>query len=161
MIRKSVPEDFDAVNSVYQKARSFMARCGIDQWQDGYPFEEDILSDINNSISYVLLDGGEIYATFVLVRGDDPDYAKIEDGEWKNSQPYFAIHRVASDGSRSGVFKRIFEFAKSKSGHLRIDTHRQNINMQRVLRANGFEYCGVIHLKDGSPRDAFEYTERK
>lgn len=159
MIRKSTFDDVPYINSIYEKARKYMADCGIDQWQNGYPAEADVLADIEAGISYVLEDETGIYGTFVFVGGEDPDYIIIKDGEWKNPEPYFAIHRVASDGSHRGVFTQIAEFAKSRCSHLRVDTHRDNMNMQRVIKANGFEYCGVIHLADGSPRVAFEYTQ--
>lgn len=160
MIRKSTLNDVPTIISIYEKARKYMAECGIDQWQNGYPAKSDVLADIETGISHVLEDENGIYGTFVLVEGEDPTYVNIEDGEWKNNSPYFAIHRVASDGSHRGVFTQIANFAKSKSGHLRVDTHKDNMNMQRAVKANGFEYCGVIHLLDGSPRVAFEFTEK-
>jgi predicted Rossmann fold flavoprotein len=36
------------------------------------------------------------------------------------------------------------------------DTHRDNQSMQRMQAKNGFEYCGIIYLKDGAERIAFE-----
>lgn len=161
MIRKGTIEDIDTICSIYDKARKYMAQCGIDQWQNGYPERSDVLNDVETGISHVLYDENRVYGAFVLVEGEDPTYLVIEDGEWKDSSPYFAIHRVASDGSHKGVFTQIADFAKSKSRHLRVDTHKDNMNMQRVVKANGFEYCGVIHLADGSPRIAFEFIKKQ
>jgi len=39
---------------------------------------------------------------------------------------------------------------------IKIDTHEQNISMQRLLDKNGFQYCGVIFVADQSPRVAYE-----
>ena len=39
---------------------------------------------------------------------------------------------------------------------IRIDTHRDNIPMQKMLNKNGFIYCGIIYLLDGKERFAFE-----
>ena len=39
---------------------------------------------------------------------------------------------------------------------IRVDTHRDNRTMQRLLRKNGFCYCGIIYLEDKSERLAFE-----
>ncbi len=160
MIRKSNLKDITTIISIYEKARKYMAECGIDQWQNGYPAESDVLNDIDTGISYVLEDENGIYGTFVLVAGEDPTYVRIEDGEWMDSSEYFAIHRVASDGSHRGVFTELSDFAKIKCRHLRVDTHRDNMNMQRAVKSNGFRYCGVIHLPDGSPRIAFEFTDK-
>lgn len=45
-----------------------------------------------------------------------------------------------------------------QAGHVRIDTHRDNKTMQHVILKNGFEYCGIIYLKNGEQRLAYEYT---
>lgn len=39
---------------------------------------------------------------------------------------------------------------------IRVDTHRDNISMQKMLLKNGFKYCGIIYLKDGSERLAYD-----
>jgi len=42
-------------------------------------------------------------------------------------------------------------------GHLRIDTHGDNVVMQRVLEGLGFTRCGIIYIEeDNDPRIAFE-----
>ena len=66
------------------------------------------------------------------------------------------IHRVAiADGYRgkgvSDILFRSFEkLAVSKGiSNLRIDTHEQNIPMQRVLARHGYAYCGTVMQNNG------------
>jgi RimJ/RimL family protein N-acetyltransferase len=39
---------------------------------------------------------------------------------------------------------------------IRVDTHKENKSMQKLLKKNGFTYCGIIYLVDGNERAAFE-----
>ena len=55
------------------------------------------------------------------------------------------------------MLHRIVQFAKERSGHLKIDTHADNLVMQNALSKEGFSRRGIIHLADGSPRIAYEY----
>ena len=48
------------------------------------------------------------------------------------------------------------EFYKSIQEAYQIDTHKDNIPMQRVLLRNGFVYCGIIHLENGDERIAYQ-----
>ena len=43
---------------------------------------------------------------------------------------------------------------------LRIDTHQDNAPMLYNIRKHGFEYCGVIHVGDGSERLAFQWMDK-
>ena len=43
--------------------------------------------------------------------------------------------------------------------NIRVDTHRDNAPMRRVIEENRFTCCGIIYLADGSPRLAFEWIE--
>ena len=44
-------------------------------------------------------------------------------------------------------------------GNLKIDTHRDNVVMQNMLKKNGFQSCGIIHVQDGSERLAYQKTK--
>lgn len=39
---------------------------------------------------------------------------------------------------------------------IKVDTHRDNLSMQALLKKNNFKYCGIIFLEDGAERIAFE-----
>ena len=93
-------------------------------------------------------------ATFII--GDDPTYQVI-DGAWLSDAPYAAIHRVAGDGLTRGVFHECVEYAKARWASLRIDTHRDNLPMQRHILREGFVYCGVIRTRDGTERLAYQW----
>ena len=43
--------------------------------------------------------------------------------------------------------------------NIRVDTHRDNHTMQHLVQKHGFQKCGVIYLKNGSPRLAYHYVE--
>ena len=101
----------------------------------------------------------EICAVFELNSDGDECYRRIE-GEWLSPLPYVAIHKVASSFRHRGMLHRIVQFAKERSGHLKIDTHADNLVMQNALSKEGFSRRGIIHLADGSPRIAYEYFAR-
>ena len=165
MIRKSTVADIAGLMPIFEEARGTIAALGIDQWQNGYPSEDVILADIKKEQSYLCEIEGGICGTFAVIDDGEPTYSKIYDGEWLtgNSDGYIAIHRVAiAVSSRgSGLSGKIIDcaadFARQKGRNsLRIDTHRGNAVMRRMLEKNGFSYCGVIYLTNGDERVAYE-----
>lgn len=44
--------------------------------------------------------------------------------------------------------------------NVRVDTHANNTTMQRLIEKSGFKKCGIIHVRDGSPRIAYHWTAR-
>lgn len=159
-IRKTRPEDLAEVMQIYAQAREFMARTGNPtQWGDGYPKEELIREDIAKGISYVAESDGTIETVFMYELGEDPVYRVIENGSWKNEEPYGVVHRIASRGEVKGAGSKCLQWGFEQCGNLRIDTHDDNLVMQHVLEKNGFERCGRIYLEDGSPRVAYQKTK--
>ncbi len=161
VIRKAVYKEIKAIEQIYDDARTFMRQSGnMKQWTGGYPAEADIRSDIDNGILYVAVDGGDIACVFCCMDTPEPTYEKIYEGKWKDDGPYRAVHRIAvsKDHHGKGAAGLCFDFALSFCGSVRIDTHRDNIPMQKTLIKNGFEYCGIIYLKNGDERLAYQKT---
>ena len=69
------------------------------------------------------------------------------------------MHRIAGDGSEKGIGAFCINWAFEQCGHLRIDTHGDNIVMQNLVKKLGFVHCGTIYVEeDNNPRLAFEKT---
>ena len=47
-------------------------------------------------------------------------------------------------------------FCEKKVPYLRADTHFDNHTMQHLLEKNSFERRGIIYLKNGDPRIAYQ-----
>ena len=157
MIRKAIESDLLEIKSIVDKARELMKSSGnVNQWVDGYPSNEVLLSDIRNGNAYLLLRENKAVAYFTMVDGPDPTYNLITKGSWLNDNSYGVLHRIASNGEVKGVFKEILLYASEHYSNIRIDTHHDNKIMQRLLEKNGFVYCGIIFLTDGSPRLAYQ-----
>ena len=156
MIRHAKREDLPAIRSILDGARIFMHRSGNPhQWIDGYPSDQIILKDIAEGNFYVEETEGRINGCFAFILGEEPTYARIQ-GAWLDNLPYGTIHRLASDGSQKGFTDRCVEFCSSKISNLRADTHRDNLTMQKALLRNGFRFCGIIRVANGSERLAYQ-----
>ncbi len=161
-IRKSNKEDIQSIMKLINQAQCYFKKNNIDQWQDGYPNEMQINKDINHNGSYVLEDNKVIASMYFAIE-DDINYTHIK-GEWiTNQQPYAVIHRIVVDENYKGnsFAKYLLDFAidECKIHHIksiRIDTHSDNISMQKFLKKNSFKFCGEITLENGNPRIAFE-----
>ena len=156
-IRKAQMRDIDEIMNIYASAREFMRASGNpNQWGDGYPSRELIKADIESGLSYIVEDEGEIIACFFFKVGEDPTYVRIYEGGWIGGGEYGVIHRIAVKYNGRGIIARVFEFCSEISRNIRIDTHRDNIPMQRALEKNGFTRCGIIYLPSRDERIAYQ-----
>ena len=165
-IRKTEARDLEALMPLFEEARATIAQLGIDQWQNGYPNRAVILADIDKSQSHCVLVDGEICGTFALISDGEPTYNEIFDGKWlagDGKEHYFAIHRVAISVKcrGKGISTEIISFCAEKARaagkiSLRIDTHKGNVVMRRMLEKHGFSHCGTIYLESGDERVAYE-----
>lgn len=156
MIRSAEHQDLSEIMKIFEKAREFMKRNGNpDQWTEGYPSEEIIINDIRGGNFYVEETNGKITGCFAFIVGNEPTYQHIE-GKWLSDKPYGTIHRLASTGEVKGLADRCFSFCQNIISNLRADTHENNRVMQRLLIRNGFRYCGVIRVANGSERLAYQ-----
>ena len=157
IIRKTNRNDLEGILVIYESARQYMLEQGNPkQWVDGYPDEKTVLVDIKNSHHFVCVDGNRLLGCFAFIEGDDPTYKEIIKGKWLDNNPYAVIHRMAVLEHGKGIGSICIEWCVSRYGNIRIDTHRDNIPMQRLLVKNGFQYCGVIYNRWGDERLAFQ-----
>lgn len=162
-IRAAHDTDFSRVMEIYAHAREFMASTGNPrQWGNtNWPPAELIQRDIEQGKSYVCEHDARIVGVFFYDCGKDiePTYAAIEGGSWIGDDDYGVVHRIASDGSVKGVGAHCINWAFEQCGHLRIDTHPDNVVMRNLLAKLGFSPCGTIYVEeDDDPRIAFEKT---
>ncbi len=127
MIRKAIESDLLEIKSIIDKARELMKSSGnINQWVDGYPSIDVLLSDIRSGNAYLLLRENKAVAYFAMIDGPEPTYNLITKGSWLNDDSYGVLHRVASNGEAKGVFKEILLYASEHYSNIRIDTHHDN-----------------------------------
>lgn len=157
MIKNASLNDLDTIMSMIEEGRKHIQSYNIPQWINGYPSRETIKEDIDNNRGYLLIDNNETIGYFVIIKYD-PCYDKI-DGKWLDDSPYIAVHRTVTKYFNKGLGSKMFDEIKNKYNHIRVDTHEGNISMNKCLLKNDFKYCGVIHLSDNSPRNAYEYIK--
>ena len=161
--RKSVEADISNIMNIIKQAQAYFKEQGINQWQNDYPNSEVIGEDIDNKYSYVLLKDKKILATAAISFDGEKTYEAIYEGKWISNNEYAVIHRIAVDNSYKGfglsseIIKNVEKLCLNNGVHsIKVDTHEENISMQKLLGKNQFKYCGIIYLEDGSKRIAFE-----
>lgn len=155
-IRLAVPLDLPFILPIYAHARTLMKATGNKtQWGNQFPPRTLLAQDIKQKQLYVLERQNRIYGVFAFIIGCDDTYQTI-DGAWLSDETYGTLHRVASDGTVTGIFNAIVSFCEQQITHLRIDTHKDNRIMRHLIEKNDFRFCGVIHVADGTPRLAYE-----
>ena len=156
-IRKTRPEDIEAIGEIYKHAKDFMRSQGnASQWNGDYPNAISATEDMNNGIGYVCEHEGEVVAVFAYDEAEEPTYKKIYDGKWLDNEKYAYIHRIAVKKQGLGIVGFCFAECFGRYPNLKIDTHRDNIPMQRALARAGFVYCGIIYLANGDERLAYQ-----
>ena len=163
---KAEAKHIDIILAMAEQATAQLKRLGVDQWQRGYPNREAWLKDIEKGAAWLAVEEGKVLGTMSFFTEPEEAYAKIE-GAWLADAPYASLHRVcvADESKGRGVAGKLFEHGftlarEHGAASVRIDTHRDNVPMNRAISKAGFTYCGVIRLiggeENGNERVAFE-----
>lgn len=165
--RPARPGDLDAMEVILASAKALLAPIG--QWNADYPAREDFEADMARGECFVLTCGGEAGGFFTLSARPEEGYAAITDGRWSSEEPYAVIHRcaVAERWRGSGLADFMAEawarLARERGlGWLRVDTHRKNKAMQRLIRRHGFQYRGnvLVDVPEGQDPRRVAYEKR-
>lgn len=147
---------------IVAQAQERLRALGIDQWQDGYPTAGVFLQDMAAGNGYVAEIGSQTVAAATVSFDGEPTYRTISDGAWPDDTPYAVIHRLAVGqevlrrGIATGIIRHAEELCLRRGIYsIRIDTHRDNTAMRRLLDRCGFTRCGRIRLDSGADREAY------
>lgn len=167
-IRVAIMEDIDRVLDVYAEAREYMAQNGnAEQWGKNYPPKSLIEDDISKGKCYIVEDinsdgGRSIQGVFYFAIERDVSYDIIEEGQWRNNRPYAVVHRIAVGAlaHNKGLAGQCISYAVNRCREvgiydLRMDTHKDNIPMQRFLEKCDFRRCGKVYVENDSERLAY------
>lgn len=161
--RRAAKEDIPAVLQIIEEARESLRALGIDQWQSGYPNEETIRADIAAGTSFVAVWDGKAAGTVSVSFGGEETYREITGGAWPDGGNYAVVHRLAVGKPCRRLSIAAFLLEKTEAmcrsrgvPSIRVDTHEGNRPMRGFLAKNGFRRCGVIFLKDGGRRLAYQ-----
>ena len=153
--------DIDASYELILQAQAFLKRCGVDQWQKGYPNRDNIVTDIQAGKGVLFVDNNTIVGYACVDFDGEPAYDELK-GKWLDQQPYAVIHRMAvSDqykgkGIAKAFFLAIEPFVKERGiSSIRVDTDEDNEIMKHLLDVTGYTFCGDIWF-DNSPKIAYQ-----
>lgn len=155
-IRKATAKDLPEILEIISQGQAFLKIQGLSQWQGNSAIKVGAIEkDIDDGAGYVFCYGEKIGGYTSLVHGIDPVYTAITEGQWEadGAHPYVSVHRVslASSIRGKGLGKIFLAMMVDKAKELsytdiRIDTHPENVIMQKVIASVGFIYRGVVEF---------------
>ena len=161
ILRKAVFSEQAIIWDILQQAILQRKQDGSQQWQNGYPNEQTVCTDITNSFAHVLVNNTVIIAYAAIIFDVEPAYTDIK-GSWISNDDYAVIHRVATTKTEKGkgiathLFKAIEDLCKAQNvSSIKVDTNFDNVPMLRILAKLDYIYCGEIFFS-GSARKAYE-----
>ena len=161
ILRKAQIPEAEIIWQILQQAIERRRKDGSNQWQDGYPNQEVVKTDISLGKGYVLEIDNAIAAYAALVFNDEPAYKEII-GDWLTIDDFLVIHRVAVSDDFLGkgiavlLFQKLEDFAKEHQVFsIKVDTNFDNLAMLHILEKLNYQYCGEVYFRGGA-RKAFE-----
>lgn len=160
--RKITAADVEAAVQIADEGKALLKSQNINQWQRGtYPDKVVFEGDVKDGIGYVVCDDDVVVAVCAVTFTPDLSYKNLTSGKWLTADDavYATIHRsaVKADCRGRGVIQFLFEQVKNLAKQnnavsIRIDTHEQNLSMQRAVQKGGFKYCGTLILAEGDEK---------
>lgn len=155
MIRLAQTTDIFEIMKCINDAKALLKSQGLKQWNqsEGYPDQARMELDISLNQLYVYEEDSIVKGCIVIMETPEPSYEKIYDGTWITDGPFISIHRIAvkKEYRNQSIGKKMMLFAeevaiKHHFKSIRIDTHIDNPQMNRVAQSLGYTKCGTIIL---------------
>ena len=146
-------QDLDDICELVGNAVAEMEKHEIYQWDELYPARIDFEEDIRNNNLYVVCEGDELAAFYVISNESDEQY---NNAEWLFGDSYYVLHRFCVDPKmqNKGVGKTVLSHIEEQIKDMgyksvRLDTFTKNPFAQRLYRHNGYESRGYADWRKG------------
>lgn len=147
-------EELPYIVRLFKDAAADMDSRGIHQWDDIYPAEDHLRSDIENRQMYILVSGGSIVSAAVINEEQDEGY---ETAGWKFKEEKTAVlHRlcVSPACQKRGFGKEtalLIEEKMKSMGYtaVRLDAFSQNPSALRLYEGLGYTRAGEVYFRKG------------
>lgn len=154
-VRKATPADLPEVVSLFKRAIRSMDDNGIYQWDDIYPDEKILKSDIAGDSLYLYMMDEQPVSVFVLNQICDPEYSE---GNWKYPlSSYVVVHRLCVNpafqnmGIGTRTMLQVEKLAKSMGiESIRLDAFSLNPFALRLYEKLGYAQTGVVTFRKGT-----------
>lgn len=126
---------------------------GLDQWDEHYPTQQHILTDIENGHAYGYFIENTLKGYVALNELYDVEYNAIE---WHTQPPFLIVHRLAIHPiiQEQGIGKKcmlaIETFAKNNGYNaIRLDTYIPNLKANKLYIGLGYSNTGTVEFRKG------------
>ena len=147
LIRLAINDEIQAISELAKVVRADMWNNGLEQWTGNYPAYENFYQDYANIGLYVLVKDGLIIGSVSIFVENEVAYHEVV---WEKDKS-LVVHRIIVDPAKQGqgYGKQLIEFALAMAkqggfGSVKIDTHPDNLKMQKLLKSMNFSYRGYL-----------------
>lgn len=151
--RLGTMQDVDDICQLVSDAIAEMERHEIYQWDEIYPARIDFEEDIKSGNLYVVHEGDDLAAFYVISDESDEQYGNAN---WQFGDSYYVLHRfcVSPNMQNKGVGKKVLLHIEDQIKDMgynavRLDTFTENPFAQRLYRHNGYESRGYADWRKG------------
>jgi ribosomal protein S18 acetylase RimI-like enzyme len=152
-ITRATPDDLDTLVTFRDEAAAWLARRGIDQWQEPWPTEdlmvEGMLRNIQAGETFIVWDGDTPAATITINRWAKPELWTEEEA----AEPALYAHKVTVDRAHAGqgLGAELLDWAGTRAADegadwLRVDVWTTNEHLQHYYLKHGFTYVRTVVL---------------
>lgn len=153
-VRLAEQSDIAGLTTLLSDCISNMNAIGLDQWDEIYPGEKKIWSDILGKQLYVFFGDDQLVASLVLNDYQDPEYSEIA---WRYPSAKVAVvHRlmVSPTHEGNGFASTAMRFAEDEAvrqGYttIRLDAFSVNQRALRLYQRLGYEDVGAVKFRKG------------
>lgn len=138
---------------VLDTVKNHMIQQGLDQWDEHYPNQDTLTSDLHKQQAYIYLEQGEILAYMVLNEEYDIEY---DDLVWSTKTPFLVIHRlfVNPKAQGKGISSQMILYAEqyAKEHHynaIRFDAYSLNATANAIYIKKGYQLVGTVRFRKG------------
>ncbi|MBU1144716.1 MAG: GNAT family N-acetyltransferase [Firmicutes bacterium] len=147
MIRTAFLSELEEITKLARVVAKNIHSFGIDQWSDTYPNYQNFENDLKQNGLFVFVKENKVLASITILEENEAAYTCLS---WHSNHAQ-VIHRLMVDPNfmRQGIASELMQFAienaiKNHFDSIKIDTHPDNLRMQRFILANHFEKRGYI-----------------
>ena len=154
IIKKGTIGDVKVIMAIIKDAIIDMESQGIFQWDNIYPNEDVISTDIYEENLYVYFDENIIKGFIVLNEFQDKEYEMVK---WKyDTVRNLIIHRLCIDPKYKGmgIATEFIKYAeifgkRNKYQSIRLDSFINNSNACKLYAKNGYKQRGIVNFRKG------------